>query len=126
MQLIREVIQTEQVWTQAHLQLDIEAIDHLMADDYHKIDSSGQVLNRDEALASYCSQERFWESANSDELQVQIYGETAVVIGRWQARGTNNGQQFDYTSRSMSIYVKRDGRWQMVAEQSTDVIPNDA
>jgi ketosteroid isomerase-like protein len=44
-----------------------------------------------------------------------------VLHGRWRARGVNAGQRFDYTARFLSVYVKRDGRWQMVAAQSTPI-----
>ena len=56
----------------------------------------------------------------SDE-NVRVYGEAAIVIGRWQARGINAGQTFDYTARYMSVWVWRDERWQLVSDQSTDI-----
>lgn len=42
------------------------------------------------------------------------------MIGRRTARGMNNGEWFDYAARFMSVYVKREGQWRMVAEQSTE------
>ncbi len=74
-----------------------------------------------EALASYASGTREWESAESDQYQVRLYGETAVLIGRWRAKGVNAGQAFDYAARFTAVYVKRDGYWQLVADQSTPI-----
>ena len=47
-----------------------------------------------------------------------------MLVGRWRARGENDGEAFDYTARFMSVYMKRDGAWQMVAEQSTPITEN--
>jgi hypothetical protein len=91
-----------------------------MAPDYAKIQPDGSVISREEALASYVPEERVWEVAQGDEYDVRVYGDTAVVIGRWTARGVNHGVQFDYQARFMSVYVRRGGMWQMVAEQSTE------
>ena len=62
-----------------------------------------------------------WGEARSDELQVRVYGETAVVIGRWEARGVNAGYAFDYVARYVSVWAWRDSRWQMVSDQSTEI-----
>jgi hypothetical protein len=46
---------------------------------------------------------------------------TLLVIGRWTARGVNHGERFDSQVRFLSVYAWRDGIWQMVAEQSTEI-----
>jgi ketosteroid isomerase-like protein len=117
------VLQTEREWVEAHLRLDLTAIARIMADEYVIIGQNGTVITREQALASYRNDRRRWEYARSDELDVRLYGDTAVVIGRWTAKGENNGNPFDYSARFMSVYVRRSGRWQMAAEQSTPIRP---
>ena len=117
--LIQEVIQAEREWVEAHRRLDIAALDRLMADEYKHIRADGTVVGKEEDLASYQTGDRYWDFAESDEYDIQLYGQTAVLIGRWRARGANAGERFDYAARFISVYVKRDGRWQMVAAQST-------
>ena len=119
--LIEEVLQAEQAWVEAHRHLDLIAIDRLMGEDYTIIRPDGSVVGKAEALASYALGTREWESAESDQYQVRLYGETAVLIGRWRAKGVNAGQSFDYTARFTAVYVKQDGRWQLVADQSTPI-----
>ena len=118
---ISQIHQAEREWLLAHLNCDVVALDHLMADEYTQINSTGCVVSKAEVIASFESGARHWDEAHSDELQVRMYGETAVVIGRWQARGVNAGQAFDYAARYLSMWVWRDGRWQMVSDQSTDI-----
>ena len=118
---VQQVIQAERAWLQAHLQLDTMLLDHLMADEYTQINSHGALVTKPEVLASFLSGTRDWDWAESDEYRVQIYGEVAVVYGRWRARGVNAGHPFDYAARYVSVWVYRDGRWQMVSDQSTEI-----
>jgi ketosteroid isomerase-like protein len=118
---VQEVMQAEREWVEAHRRLDLSALDRLMGDDYTIIQPDGSVVGKQEALASYQAGKRGWDFIDSDDYQVRVYGDTAIVIGRWAAKGINNGQIFDYSARFTSIYVKREGRWQMVADQSTPI-----
>ena len=117
--LIEEVLQVEREWVEAHRQLDVATLERLMADDYFVIRTDGSMAGKEEDLASYRKGDRHWEYAEGDQYDVRIYGHTAVLSGRWRARGVNAGQPFDYAARFLSVFVKRDGRWQMVAAQST-------
>ena len=116
-----QTLQAERDFLLAHLNCDVAALDRLMADDYAQSNSVGRVVSKAEAIASFDSGERHWDEAHSNELRVRVYGETAVVIGRWQARGVNTGQAFEYSARYLSVWIWRDGRWLMTVDQSTDI-----
>ncbi len=119
---VEEVLRAEREWLLAHLRLDVSALDRLMAPDYAQIDAGGRVVGREEVLASLRSGERGWEEAHSDEHRVRLYGDdVAVVVGRWRARGTNAGRDFDYAARYVAVWVRRDGRWRMVSDQATPI-----
>lgn len=118
---VQEVLQAEQAWTAAFLKLDLATIEQLMADDYTIIQPGGAVWDKAKTLASLRSEQRHWDTAGSDELSVRLYGETAIVIGRWTAKGVNHGQAFGYQARYQAVWVKRAGRWQIVADQSTEI-----
>lgn len=120
---IDRILAVERAWTDAHLRGDVATIAHLMADDYLKIESDGSVSHRAATLAKHTPETRYWDQAQGDEYIVRLYGDTAVVIGRWTARGVNNGERFDYAARFLSVYVRRNGEWKMVAEQSTEISP---
>jgi ketosteroid isomerase-like protein len=121
MEAAAEVLAAEQAWTDAHRRGDVAAIARLMADDYVKIQPDGTVVDKAASLAAYVPEERQWELAEGDEYDIRVYGDVAVVIGRWRARGVNHGVRFDYAARFLSVYVRHAGRWQMAAEQSTEI-----
>lgn len=119
---IAEVMAVEKAWTRAHRDGDFAVIEQLMADEYTKINPDGSVINKTETLATYQPDQRHWDKAEGDDYTVRIYSDTAIVIGRWTAQGVNHGQAFDYQARFLSVYARRNGRWQMIAEQSTDIV----
>jgi ketosteroid isomerase-like protein len=116
---IQEVIATERRWVEAHRQLNLEALAEIMANDYVQIRSDGSLIGKSQALASYASQTRQWDHADSDQYQINIYGDTAILIGRWIGRGKNAQETFDYTARFLAVYVKTTSGWKLAADQST-------
>ena len=117
--LAAEVIEVERRWVKAHLELDIEAIEKILAEDYVQIRADGAVISKEDLLESYRSGKRVWDYADSDQYRLSVYGDVAVLVGRWRGRGTNDGEAFDYSARFMAVYVRRDGAWQLAADQST-------
>ena len=118
---VEQVLRAEREWLLAHLNCDVAELDRLMADEFTQINDEGKVVHKAEVIASFEAGARHWDEARSDELQVRVYGEAAVVIGRWQARGVNAGYAFDYAARYVSVWAWRDSRWQMVSDQSPEI-----
>jgi ketosteroid isomerase-like protein len=116
-----QVLQAERDWLNAHLEMDLDLLDRLMHPEYTRIQPDGSVWNRSQTLASYQSGQRQWDSASIDELDIRIYGQTAVVTGRWQASGENFDSRFDYAARYVSVWCWTEERWQMVSDQSTEI-----
>ena len=59
------------------------------------------------------------ESAVSTDVQVQIYGTTAIVTGLDTISGKNKGESYTNRWLYMDVWVKRSGRWQCVKTYST-------
>mgnify|MGYP000459011554 FL=1 len=116
-----QTLQAERDFLLAHMNCDVVALGRLMADEAAQINSVGRVVSKAKVIASFDSGERHWDEAHSNEFRVRVYGETAVVIGRWQAHGISTGQAFEYSPRYLSVWIWRDGRWQMTVDQSTDI-----
>ena len=115
------VAQAERKLAEAHLQLDLKTIDHLLHPDYVIIQPGGKVETKAEVLASYQTGTRRWNSAQSDQLDIRPYGHMAIVVGRWRASGQYGAERFDYAARFLSIWVKQDGRWQNIGYQATEI-----
>ena len=58
------------------------------------------------------------DSLSNQDVLVRIYGKTAVVTGLWDVVLRSGSKQAEKRKlRYILVYVKRDGRWQIVAEQ---------
>jgi uncharacterized protein (TIGR02246 family) len=117
----QEVLQVEMEWVQALKELDFETMRRILADDYTQITASGNVIGKQEFLASFEGEQRMWDHAQSSDHHIRIYKETAVMVALWNARGVNHGQKFDYQARFLAVYINHDGRWQLAADQSTPI-----
>jgi len=57
------------------------------------------------------------------DLKVRVYGDTAVVTGKTDVKGTSGGKDISGPTLFTRVYVKKDGRWQSVAFQQTAAKP---
>ena len=118
---IQAVIDGERQLAAAHLTLDLQIIDELLHPDYVIVQPGGQIESKQDVLASYQTGDRAWYSAQVDDLDVRVYGDTAMVVGHWQASGRNGTEHFDYAARFLSVWVNESGRWQNVGYQATEI-----
>ncbi len=118
---INDITLAENQLDEAHLNLDMKTIERLLHPDYVIIQPGGVVETKAEVLNSYQTGNRHWDTAQVDELDIRLYDDTAVVVGRWQASGQNEAVQFDYSARFLSIWVRSAGRWQNIAYHSAEI-----
>jgi ketosteroid isomerase-like protein len=114
-----EVKQIEIEWGYAFERRDMAVLDRLMADEYILTDPLGNVRSKAESLAAIEKTDVFFESTRSDNVNVRINGDTAVVTGRSTFRGRYKGWsmagQYQYTD----VLVKRRGSWKAVSSHIT-------
>jgi ketosteroid isomerase-like protein len=113
-----EVIAVEQAWVEAHRNLDLATLEHILSDQYRQIQANGKVIGKKELLASYRSGLRNWEIAESDQYEIRLLGETALLIGRWRGKGQNQDDKFDYSARFLAVYRLERGEWKLISDVS--------
>jgi len=114
-----EVRQMESAWGEAFERRDMDTLDRLMAKEYLLTDPLGHVRTKAETLAALDDNEVQFESTNSDDVNVCVNGDTAVVTGRSTFRGRYKGWsvagQYQYTD----VLVRRRGSWQAIGSHIT-------
>ena len=115
----QELIKVEHAWSDAVVKHDGAALQRLYADEYFYTDSDGVVRNKTQDISDITSGKVKIASYVLDDLKVHVYGETAVVTGRNTLKGTFEGKDISGAYRFTDVFVKRAGRWQAVATQST-------
>jgi uncharacterized protein YciI/ketosteroid isomerase-like protein len=98
---------------------DTVALDRILSDDLTYTHSSAQVDTKAKFMASIRSGELKYVSIAPSDLQVRAYGNAAVVTGRAAIKAEVHGQPMSMELRFTDTYSFQDGRWQMVAWEST-------
>jgi ketosteroid isomerase-like protein len=106
---------------QAQLTSDTVALDRLWADDHIFTNPLGVVQTKTQRLAEMKSGGRKLESFTIADVQVRAYGDMAVVTSRATLKGHRQGQDISGQYRGIDVYVKKHGRWQVVAAQATRI-----
>jgi uncharacterized protein (TIGR02246 family) len=105
----------------AHLRSDGAALDRLRAADYVFTTADGRLL--DKAQAAVAPGDYALTAYTHEDVRVRVYGDAAVATGALTVAGTFRGRPRDGRSRWTRVFVKRDGRWQLVANQLTPITP---
>jgi len=100
---------------------DAAALDRIYADDYTLVNESGVLTTKAPRLAAIKSGELKYESVSFEEVNIRLYGNTAVATFRVTSKGQTKGQEIGGQFRATSTYVKMKGRWQLVAAQVTRI-----
>jgi uncharacterized protein (TIGR02246 family) len=107
--------------TEALAHNDADALSKLWAPEYMFINPAGIVIAGPQRLAMLRSGELKVDTYTRDDESIHVYGTTAVVMYRSTVGAQRNGQDISSRRRVMTVLVKRDGRWQVVAQQSTAI-----
>lgn len=105
---------------QALLRCDATALLDLIADDYTFTTPLGEVVNKSLTMAGIDSG-LVLHSLDTNSVAVRIYGDTASVCGMATIEGRFNKQDIDGLYRYSDVYMRRHGRWQVVATQAVSV-----
>jgi ketosteroid isomerase-like protein len=100
---------------QAQIHADAAELDRLYADDFIGIGPSGTVRTKPQVIADFTSGKLKFQSIATDEVQVRVYGNTAVETGRSIMNGQDEGKPVPRDNRFTRVWVKQHGRWRLVS-----------
>jgi ketosteroid isomerase-like protein len=118
-----EIKSLEQERNVAILNGDAAALDRMTADDYTFITLRGELRTKSEIVKGFQSGSFKYESRQISDLNIRVYGDTAVVTGRSNQKGMENGKDYSGDYRFTRVYVRQKGRWLTVALQATAIKP---
>jgi ketosteroid isomerase-like protein len=118
---------------------DVATVDRILAEDYVEVTAQGVLQNKADIMAFVRTRAAAPKAISVgpeislQETKLSVYGDIAVWVGlritKYQhmdyqvAPGSGQLPPPDITNRErfMKVYVRRAGRWQMVASQTTNV-----
>lgn len=110
----------------AYLAQDPDRLDRILAPEYFLTDSTGKVRDRAALISEARTGRNRVESAATEDGRFRVYGTTAIATGRWTEKNTFDGIPSEGAHRFTTVYVKTDGRWRVVSDQVTPILPTDA
>lgn len=119
----RQVVKLEDQWRDARVRGDTSFLNRFYADDLTLQTADGRTVNRNDDIALFASGDIKPEFIVYSDLRVQIFKDVAVVTGLDHLKGTYKGHPGDMWLRFTDVLAFRDGRWQLVAHQSTPAKP---
>ena len=118
-----EILELERQRNRAIISGDAVALERMTSDDYTFITLRGELRTKAEIVQGFKSGSFHYDSREISDLNVRVYGNTAIVTGRSIQKGKENGKDYSGDYRFTRVYVKQDGRWQTVALQTTLIQP---
>jgi ketosteroid isomerase-like protein len=120
---VEQVRQTVRRYDDAVRHADAAALDSLWADEFVFVNPRGERLTKAQRLTNFRTARTTMDTlapAPSEE-RIRVYGDVAVLTTLLKIGGRYSGRAHSGTYRALVVWVKRDGRWQQVANQLTAV-----
>ena len=123
----QEVRRVEKAWLESYLSHDAETMDKIEAEEFRIVYPDGTIVTKAQELQAMKKPHAPRDpelKVGTEDTTVRLYGATAVSTGNLiqegvQREGPKKGQRFRIVQRYTDVYIKRDGRWQVVASQLT-------
>ena len=117
----RELTQLVNDLNAAIVKPDIAFLERTLSKDYVHYRPHGNVETRAQYLEDRKSGSVHFDSLVADEIKVRVYGDTAIVTYRSTAKGKDQDGAIDEQRRWTRVFVRKDGRWQLVHSQGTTI-----
>lgn len=110
----------ENQWLQAQRTNNPDLVAPILADKFVYTDGDGKLATKAAMLADKSVK---WQRVDYENVQIAVYGDTAIVTGEFVGKGTDaSGKAVNDHSRYTDTWVKMsNGKWQCVASQDTRI-----
>lgn len=116
-----ELVRLERVWNDAHVNGDVDALDRLWAEDLTVTVPNMQVITKQSAIAIARSGRVKFKRYETSDVRVRLYGDAAVLTGIVERTRVLNGQDVNDKWRFTKMYIRRAGKWQVVAWHASTI-----
>jgi ketosteroid isomerase-like protein len=117
----KELLKIQDEWATARVKRDVPYLEKLYAKEFWISNMSGSVTSRSADIAAFASGDMRPVSVVNEDMVVSAYDKVAIVTGIEKVKGTYKNFPGDFVFRFTNVFVRRDGRWQMVTHHSTPV-----
>jgi ketosteroid isomerase-like protein len=113
--IVQTIRQLDSERIQAQIHADTVALNRIYADDFIGVGPSGTVRTKPQVISDFTSGDLKFQSITTDDVQVRVYGDTAVETGLSTMIGQDKGKTVPRDTRFTRVWVKQQGHWRLVA-----------
>jgi hypothetical protein len=119
----KQILKLEDDWARALKTKDRQILNAIVATNFTFIEPDGTVKNRDEYLADRSSDIADLEAFELADLKVSVFKTCALASGVSKIAERRQGKRYRFSLRWKELWLKANGKWQVVASQATPVNP---
>jgi ketosteroid isomerase-like protein len=109
----------ERSWVAAIVMKDSATLDRLLATEFNGTSPTGTTYTKDMAIADIKAGVYVVDRMDLDEISVNVYGNTAVAFTGQREKSRSGGEDFSGHYFYTDVWVKKNGRWQVVASHGS-------
>ena len=110
-----QLVALDKAWTAAELKGDKKAAGALVADDYVGTTQRGEIETKAQYLAGVVPNS---DMVKADDYKIAVHGNIAIMTHRATVEGVRNIQ-----FRSTHVWIKRGGKWLIIAHHGSQITP---
>jgi hypothetical protein len=100
---------------------DLEWFEHNVDAGFVLTTASGRMRTKSDVLAELSAPNMRMEPYEPSEVQVRVFGTTAIVTGRAWQRYTTHEQRYEADLRYTDVWVKKKNKWTLVATHASAI-----
>ena len=110
--------------TELYKQRKIEGVAALLDDDFVITFEDGKVYSKTGYISYNAAASLRILEAETLDVKVHLHGNTAVLTGIYHERGEEKGTPYDYRDRFTDVWMKKDGKWRIIASHYATPVKN--
>jgi len=118
-----KILALEYAWDQAQELGDIRALSAIFDNALVFVDYDGKILTKAQYLDRVKVDSSHLQQIVTESMNVQMFGNTAIVVGTYRAKGVENAKPYLRRRRFIDVWMLRGEHWICVAAEATPVAP---
>ena len=100
---------------------DLQLLATVVGEDLRFVSAYGKVLTRPDVFTAFESGTMRIERMDSSDIETRLYGDVGILIYKADTKTIDGDMVIEGMTRSTTIYVRRDGGWQMVSQHQSRI-----
>jgi ketosteroid isomerase-like protein len=115
----QQILDAEKAWASAVMAKDFAKLDTMLAPELIYAHSTGVIDDKKQYIGKMRSGSQNYKGIEQESIKVNLYGDSAVAHSHVRMHGTNAAGPFNDRLMAMHFWVKKNGKWLLVAHQTT-------